>query len=309
MSSDSSGSSGSSGSSVSSGASVSPSNSNSNYNSTSYFYYFSRYKYKLVTALSITGMCAALVHCGTPNCVSLYEPHIRAALSGMFDVSRLAVMVSATTLFAGTLLCIPLSRQRSAMRAEIKQIISDQAAADAAFESVCLTEYDLMMASATSTATTDSHLTPITVDTPRGKLVMTYVPEKTAFGYYSDRKDSLTYTHLETAARMFLVKNERADLAALAYADRRIKSISVDAPAPAPAPVHESGSGVFALFRKYNRKPATPPSASAECAVDTHFVYLGTMHDYDEACAPKSPSTSEYANIDYAEFKKKTKSE
>jgi hypothetical protein len=142
---------------------------------------------------------------------------------------------------------------------------------------------------------------------------MTYVPEKTAFGYYSDRKDSLTYTHLETAARMFLVKNERADLAALAYADRRIKSISVDAPAPAPTPaptpVHESGSGVFALFRKYNRKPAPPPSASAECAVDTHFIYLGTMHDYDEVCAPKSPSTSEYANIDYAEFKKKTKSE
>ena len=84
------------------------------------------------------------------------------------------------------------------------------------------------------------------------------------------------------------------------------------APAPAlvpvPVPVHESGSGVFALFRKYNRKPA-PPTASAECVADTHFIYLGTMHDYDEACAPKSPPTSEYANIDYAEFKKKTKSE
>ena len=295
----------------------------------SFIYFGRRYKYKLVTALSIAGMCAAaFIHCGTPQCVSLYEPHIRAALSGVFDVGRLAVMVSATTLFAGTMLCIPLSRQRVAMRAELKQCISDQVAADAAFESVCLTEYDLMMASATdttaaaaaaatATATTNAHLTPITIDTPRCKLVMSYVPGKTAFGYYSDRKDSLSYTHLETAARMFLVKNERPDLAALAYADRRIKttsnststSTSVDehpVPVPVPVPVPESSSGVFALFRKYNRKPAAP----AKCAVDTHFVYLGTMHDYEEACtAPKSPPTSEYANIDYAEFKKKTKSE
>ena len=301
----------------------------SSYDYSSSFIFFGRkYKYKLVTALSIAGMCAAVfIHCGTPRCVSLYEPHIRAALSGVFDVGRLAVMVSATTLFAGTMLCIPLSRQRAAMRTEFKQCISDQVAADAAFESVCLTEYDLMMASATdttaatATATTNAQLTPITVDTPRCKLVMSYVPGKTAFGYYSDRKDSLSYTHLETAARMFLVKNERPDLAALAYADRRIKSTStststsVDAPvpapvpAPAPVPVPESSSGVFALFRKYNRKPAAASLAeSGTGVIDTHFIYLGTMHDYEEVCAPKSPS-SEYANIDYAEFKKKTKSE
>lgn len=272
---------------------------------------FGKYKYKLVTALSVASMCVALIHCGTPKCLSLYEPQVRTAILGVFDVGRLALMLSATTLFAGTMLCIPLTRQRAAMRAEFKQCISEQAAADAAFESVCLTEYDLMMAStATATDAPLTALTPITVDTPRGKLVMSYVPGKTAFGYYSDRKDSLAYTHLETAARMFLVKNERPDLAALAYADRRIKSTSVDppAPAPAPAPVPESGSGVFALFRKYNRKPPAP-AALTECAADTHFIYLGTMHDYDEACAPKSPPTSEYANIDYAEFKKKTKSE
>jgi hypothetical protein len=276
------------------------------------------YKYKLLTALSIASVCAAaFIRCGTPQCLSLYEAHIRATLSGVFDVGRLAIMVSATTLFAGTMLCIPLSRQRAAMRSEFKQCISDQAAADAAFKSACIAEYDLMMASASATAAnTDAQLTPIAVDTPRGKLVMSYVPGKTAFGYYSDRKDSLAYTHLETAARMFLVKNKRPDLAALAYADRRVKSISVDpatAPAPAPPtpapppPPIESSSGVFALFRNYNRKPAAPV-VSTECAV-THFVYLGTMHDYDEACAPKSPSASEYANIDYAEFKKKTKSD
>jgi hypothetical protein len=145
---------------------------------------------------------------------------------------------------------------------------------------------------------------------------MTYVPGKTAFGYYTDRKDSLAYTHLETAARMFLVKNDRPDLATLAYADRRVTTAAapaadaIPAPAPAPAPAPESASGVFALFRKYNRKPAAPVASSTESgAIDTHFVYLGTMHDYDEVCAPKSPSTGDYANIDYAEFKKKTKSE
>lgn len=165
-------------------------------------------------------------------------------------------------------------------------------------------------------------MNPFTVDTPRGKLVMTYVPGKTAFGYYSDRKDSLAYTHLETAARMFLVKNERPDLAALAYADRRVTATTAASAAAettttttttiattaAPAPESASG-GVFALFRKYNRKPAAPAACIESGVVDTHFVYLGTMHDYEEACAPKSPSTGEYANIDYAEFKKKTKSE
>jgi len=292
-------------------------------------------------------MCAAaFIHCGTPQCLSLYEPHIRAALSGVFDVGRLAVMVSATTLFAGTMLCIPLSRQRAAARADLRKSVSEQAAADAAFDSLCVTEFDLMMAAAASASasastfaskrhtasvsTCSSDVNPITVDTPRGRLVMSYVPGKNAFGYYSDRKDSLAYTHLETAARMFLVKNERPDLAALAYADRRADVATPSAPVtpvttapatpvtaapatPVTAPAApESGSGVFALFRKYNRKPAPPVTSSSEAnpgVTDTHFIYLGTMHDYDEACAPKSPSISEYANIDYAEFKKKTKGE
>lgn len=273
-------------------------------------------KYKIFSVISMGCMCAALIHRGnamlSSPTFSLYEPHIRAALSGVFDVGKLTFMLSATTLVAGSMLWIPFSRFQTAMRKELKQRISDEAAADAAFETTCLTEYDLMMSSAHSAASLNS-LNPLAVDTPRGNLVMTYVPGKTAFGYYTDRKDSLAYTHLETAARMFLVKNDRPDLAALAYADRRVTTAAAPAadaiPAPAPAP--ESASGVFALFRKYNRKPAAPVASSTESgAIDTHFVYLGTMHDYEEACtAPKSPPTSEYANIDYAEFKKKTKSE
>ena len=292
-----------------------------------------KYKYNIITALSMGGMCAALIYRGrvlmASSSVSLYdyEPHIRAAISGTVGVGVLAFMGTAATLVAGTLLWTPFSRRQRAFRKELKQCISDAAAADAAFETACLTEYDLMMSSASTASTASTSLNPFTVDTPRGKLVMTYVPGKTAFGYYSDRKDSLAYTHLETAARMFLVKNERPDLAALAYADRRVTATTAAAAAAAaaetttttttttttiaaPAPESASG-GVFALFRKYNRKPAAPAASSSteSGVVDTHFVYLGTMHDYEEACAPKSPSTGEYANIDYAEFKKKTKSE
>jgi hypothetical protein len=283
-------------------------------------------KYKLVSFISIgCCVCAAIVHRGNAIVMSSpmfspYEPHIRAAFSGIFDVGKLSIMISAATLFAGTVLWIPFSRFRTAVRAELKQRISDEAAADAAFETACLTEYDLMMASGCSPRDASlKSVDPIAVDTPRGKLVMTYVPGKTAFGYYTDRKDSLAYTHLETAARMFLVKNERPDLAALAYADRRVAAAAAAVPStpaahtspPPPTPEPTASGGVFALFRKYNRKPAAPAASSSteSGVVDTHFVYLGTMHDYEEACAPKSPSTGEYANIDYAEFKKKTKSE
>ena len=276
--------------------------------------FFGKYKSNIVTAITMGGICAALIHRGR----TLYDYeyyHVRSAISGgMFGVGALVVMGATATLAAGTLLWIPFSRRRFAMRTELKQCISDAAAADAAFETACLTEYDLLMMTSETAASTRplAYLNPLTVDTPRGKLVITYVPSKTAFGYYSDRKDSLAYTHLETAARMFLVKNERPDLAALAYADRRVTTSDAATPEQtAPVPVPESSSGVFAMFRKYNRKPAAPAASSstADCGVvDTHFIYLGTMHDYEEVCAPKSPS-GEYTNIDYAEFKKKTKNE
>jgi hypothetical protein len=143
------------------------------------------------------------------------------------------------------------------------------------------------------------------------------VPARSAFGYYTDRKDAIPYTHLETAARMFLVKNARPDLARLAYVDRRKspppQPASCDtAPAPAtdgasPSPVQEvaessnssnssnSRGGIFAMFKSYNRKPSSSSGAAASDAKDkdgdgkpsepskvsdTHFVYLGTMQDY-----------------------------
>ena len=158
---------------------------------------------------------------------------------------------------------------------------------------------------------------PTTLTTPRGDVVtMTYAKDRAAFGYYTDRKDNLTYTQLETVARSFLVRNSLPDLAREAYADRRIRAtdpvVVVEAVAAhqAPAPAAKSGSGggggIFAMFRKYNRKPEdAPKNAPLEY---TRFVYLGTMRDYD---APVKVTwdadccDQPYENIDYADFKLK----
>ena len=164
-----------------------------------------------------------------------------------------------------------------------------------------------MLSAGTGTVSDSASLSAVPVTTPRCELVITYVPARSAFGYYTDRKDSIPYSHLETAARMFLVKNARPDLAKLAYADRRAAPV-VAAPvvvasvvdpvadAVAVADTTTTSGGIFAMFKSYNRKPsatnnsttatgtsanaATATSADAAAATDTHFVYLGTMQDY-----------------------------
>ena len=189
------------------------------------------------------------------------------------------------------------------------------------FDSLFYEEYDTMMSSSSSSTTTETVCEPasfsaVPVTTPRCELVITYVPARSAFGYYTDRKDSIPYSHLETAARMFLVKNARPDLAKLAYVDRRaggrqapttqclnplvVKEgygeplVPCAAPVVAPvvAPVADttsgSGGGIFAMFKSYNRKPAAATSSDSTAstatnkatATDTHFVYMGTMQDY-----------------------------
>ena len=196
---------------------------------------------------------------------------------------------------------------------------SGSESADTTFDSLFYKEYDTMMSSSgtgagtgTGSGTEPASFSAVPVTTPRCELVITYVPARSAFGYYTDRKDSIPYTHLETAARMFLVKNARPDLAKLAYVDRRPTAAPVVAapvvvvapvdPAPVVATTTDTtdttdtsggGGGIFAMFKSYNRKPsaaATPADTSAADAgkstagnakaTDTHFVYLGTLQDY-----------------------------
>jgi hypothetical protein len=217
---------------------------------------------------------------------------------------------------------------------------------DAAFDSLFYKEYDTMMLSSSSSSTEEpASFSAVPVTTPRCELVITYVPARSAFGYYTDRKDSIPYSHLETAARMFLVKNARPDLAKLAYVDRRpstnhssaVPSSAVPSSAVPSAGVPDdivstpstSSGGIFAMFKSYNRKPAAAASsdstttsnsgaaATAAPATDTHFVYMGTMQDYKATRdkSKRSPTSrssgsgeeTPYVNVKYTEFKSRSK--
>jgi hypothetical protein len=261
---------------------------------------------------------------------------------------------AAATVIAGTILWIPYSRKKiadRALRVEVRAALQAVAVAEAAkFETLYWDEYDaLLTATAATAAATTATANPVTEYSPQGDAVtMVYLPDRSAFGYYTDRKSSISYPQLETVARKYLVDNAQSDVAKQAYADRRSKTattqdsdvvdlgpesktVSTPAPAPAPAPAPDTpaasgGGGIFAMFRRYNRKPASA-SASASALTDkadapleyTRFVYLGSMHDYEiknknkrahpsssssSSSSSASESTSDCDAIDYAEFKR-----
>jgi len=231
----------------------------------------------------------------------------------------------------------------------VEQTDSEETA-DVKFESVFYEEYDTMMSLVdnnglpAASAASAAAFSAVNVITPRCELVITYVPARSAFGYYTDRKDSLPYTHLETAARIFLVKNARPDLAKLAYVDRRKKKTiasveetptSSDSTASTATStsnadtVATAGGEIFSLFKSYNRKPVSDASKESTSTsdtssvpppvVDTHFVYMGSMEDYRQLKRASEPRTrasgssasgdeaseAAYVNIKYADFKKK----
>jgi hypothetical protein len=281
-----------------------------------------------------------------------------AVINKLFALHSVVVMGLASTAVSGCLLFALVSPRTSTRSTSEDSCVTESvepsdssAADDAKFESVFYEEYDTMMAlnsgsavnvSTSTTGTTgstggtavsggaigsESSFSAVNVTTPRCELVITYVPAKGAFGYYTDRKDSLPYTHLETAARIFLVKNARPDLAKLAYVDRRRKtnpstvdavsdtgnttssstsasnSVLSAAPAPSEPPASGGGGGIFALFKSYNRKPVLEPSreslstdsksssAPAPPVTDTHFIYMGSMQDYKQLKRAAEPRT------------------
>ena len=248
----------------------------------------------------------------------------------------LGCVLIAASAVAGTLLWIPYTRRRISDGAARREKRMQQQTDDAAFDAMFWNEYDAMMV-ATTTATgsgaenADMDLDPVTVSTPQGDVSMTYVPGRGAFGYYTDRRGSVTYPHLETVARKFLLHHARPDLARLAYADRRLKGVTnehvsaaaaeavvVDAIQVAPvAPVPTPSQSIFARLRSYNRKLGDDSSAAqaaqaAQAAAVaappppppeyTRFVWLGTLYDLAEAS--KSSPDYERVDYDYAEFKR-----
>jgi hypothetical protein len=248
----------------------------------------------------------------------------------------LGCVLIAASAVAGTLLWIPYTRRRISDGAARREKRMQQQTDEAAFDAMFWDEYDAMMV-ATTTATgsgaenADMDLDPVTVSTPQGDVSMTYVPGRGAFGYYTDRRGSVAYPHLETVARKFLLHHTRPDLARLAYADRRLKGVAnehvsaaaaaeaaaaaaVDAIQVAPvAPVPTPSQSIFARLRSYNRKLGDDSSAAqaAQAAAIaapppppeyTRFVWLGTLYDLAEAS--KSSPDYERVDYDYAEFKR-----
>ena len=237
---------------------------------------------------------------------------------------------TAATVIAGTILWIPYSRKKIADRAsrlEVRAALQAVAVAEAAkFETLYWDEYDALLTAATATATAAATSNPVTEYSPQGDAVtMVYLPDRSAFGYYTDRKSGISYPQLETVARKYLVDNAQSDVAKQAYADRRSKTKVATAPAILDTDVVDlgteskesksvasvsasasasasaaggggGGGGIFAMFRRYNRKP-TSASASTDRADEaplefTRFVYLGSMHDYEIKNKNKRAHTS-----------------
>jgi hypothetical protein len=266
------------------------------------------------------------------SAIKLIRDNLGFTLSHTITVGCVVAMGTAATLIAGTILWNSHShkvtnelRDRILKREHARKQQHDALRAELEFDALLWSEYDAMLlsapAGAAAAAAAAVAAAPITLTTPRGDVVtMTYANDRAAFGYYTDRKDNVTYAQLETVARSFLVHNSRPDLAREAYADRRIRAsdpvavaamttATVAAAAAAPTKGDGGGGGgggIFAMFRRYNRKPEDPPKN--EPLKYTRFVYLGTMRDYDAPVRVKwdiDCCDQPYENIDYADFKLK----
>jgi hypothetical protein len=237
------------------------------------------------------------------------------------------------TVIAGTILFIPINRKKIADRAAR----AEQRVAEAAkFETLYWDEYDAMMVLKTPIRAATAN--PVTERSPQGDAVtMVYLPDRVAFGYYTNRKNGTSYPQLETVARKYLVDNAQRDVAKCAYADRRQSNTAamhdndivdlgnpgntgntgnpgdlgvVESKSATDSSAPTTSGGIFAMFRRYNRKPAAASGSSGSTGAPleyTRFVYLGSMHDYDYTASSSSASdstASDYDAIDYAEFKR-----
>jgi hypothetical protein len=267
---------------------------------------------------------------------------LRESVCGATRAGCIVVLGAAATIFAGTVLWIPHIRKRSAERAAAAAAMSADAAAAVKFETLYWDEYDRLLATAapaTATTATTATTAAVTERSPQGDVItMVYLSDRDAFGYYTDRKNGITYSQLETVARKYLVDHSQREIAVRAYADRRSKtagksptttsagaddgdndsdvidlggggsSSAKSATATDAAVKTETSGGIFAMFRRYNRKPAAvtvPASGSGEAPLEyTRFVYLGPMHEFNANTNAVESASTDCDAIDYAEFKR-----
>ena len=260
-------------------------------------------------------------------------------LTNVATVGCVVALGAAATMIASTLIAIPYNRKKMADRAaRVEQRVAEAVK----FETLYWAEYDELMRPTDAELPCSTLAKPVTECSMHGdKVTMVYLPDRAAFGYYTDRKNGISYPHLETIARKYLVDNARWDIAKRAYADRRPKqpqptdnevivlgssssgSSSSSSSASAAAETGGGGGGgggIFAMFRRYNRKPAAASAATSGSGGGsgsgdppleyTRFVYLGSMHDFsDEATNSSELSTSTSTSdgdsvVDYAEYKR-----
>jgi len=174
---------------------------------------------------TLTGMVA--------RCIggAAMRANIREIFTSATTIGCVFALGAAATVIAGTLLWIPYTRKRIADRIEQREAAVAEAAK---FETLYWDEYDALLAATTTAATaaTTATANPVTDQSPQGDSVtMVYLPDRSAFGYYTNRKNSISYPQLETVARKYLVDNAHRDAAKQAYADRRSKTATPATPA------------------------------------------------------------------------------
>ena len=132
-------------------------------------------------------------------------------LTNVATVGCVVALGAAATMIASTLIAIPYNRKKMADRAaRVEQRVAEAVK----FEARYWAEYDELMR--LTPRPTDAELPsatlakPVTEYSMQGdKVTMVYLPDRIAFGYYTDRKNGISYPHLETIARKYLVDNAR----------------------------------------------------------------------------------------------------
>ena len=145
----------------------------------------------------------------------------------------------------------------------------------------------------------------VNVDTPDGKVLMTYNNSTESFWYYTDNK-SIPYNYLDEVARFFTIEYNCRQICVnykeeyekgvinlntlIAENKRRIEELTA-----------VTKKSVFAKFKKYKQADNTKQKYYVMTDRANLFKYSGTIADY-ELC--KKAKLVEIPKMDYATFKR-----
>ena len=179
----------------------------------------------------------------------------------------------------------------------------------------------------------------ITVDTPKGTVIMCYDVDNESFNYWSNNKDNISYSILDVVARQYSVLkgykrifiniDEELDIVKdkiqKEIEDRVTSDVTVDNTSTihTDSQLNCSKKSVFAQFKNYNNtgRPGESSKVSKTSVINNtsvinktsssafvpnkanKFKYKGNIADWNTLTIP-TPQTHSYQNIGFAEFKK-----